>query len=164
MLNSSDISRSGRSIFLHTLAVFIVLFNLAGCSPDIVEKDLSDLREAREKGVLKEGGWLPELLPASSREIRLRYDVDTNEVWIGFDRSAAELAPMDRECAPVDPGSIVFPRKVPWLWWPDELTGDPATPKAGKRFDFYRCRDGGVVAVASGGGRSFYWFRPIESG
>jgi hypothetical protein len=160
MFVPSESRRSG----LVGITAAVMAMVAVGCSgPDIVEKNLSNLAEAREQGVLKEGGWLPDFLPSSATDIRLRYDVDTNEVWIGFDRSGADLAPMDRSCNSVDRASIVFPRKVPRMWWPDALTADPGASKADSGYAFFKCSDGGFVAAAGDGKRSFYWFRPLES-
>ncbi len=136
-----------------------------GCSgPDIVEKNLSDMAEARESGVLKEGGWLPGFLPANATNIRLRYDVDTNEIWVGFDRRGPDLSPMEQSCNRVERGNLIFPRKAPTIWWPDELKADAAASRADYGFEFHKCSDGGFVAATGDGKRSYYWFRPTDSG
>lgn len=40
--------------------------------------------QAAERDGAVERGWIPPILPASSKEIYERHDIDTNEVWIRF--------------------------------------------------------------------------------
>lgn len=142
----------------------ILALAMCGCSgPDIVQMDLRDLSEARSKGVLHEGGWLPMFLPSSSREIRLRYDVDTNEVWVAFRPGGTSLEPFDTQCKKIAPGEAVLARQKPRSWWPDYLSAESATSKSPATHEYYKCSDGGFSALSKSGETSYYWFQPSES-
>ena len=59
-----------------SLVVATVVLSLSGC--DRVSNTYSTLADAR-KDRLFERGWLPDILPASARQIRVISDLDTNQ-------------------------------------------------------------------------------------
>jgi hypothetical protein len=61
-------------------ALFVVLFAVvaaSACAGDVVSNHYVSLQDARADRLF-ERGWLPDLLPPSSRDIRVVADLDTN--------------------------------------------------------------------------------------
>jgi hypothetical protein len=153
----------GRLMILFRLAVIVACCLCCGCSgSDIVQMDFRDLSEAKEEGVLREGGWLPQFLPSTSKNIRLRYDVDTNEVWVAFQWDGAQLQPFDAQCTRISSGELTLARKRPRTWWPTFLSKESATTPTPTAFEYFKCSDGGFAALSSRDENSYYWFEPRE--
>jgi hypothetical protein len=135
---------------------FIVLCLMAllaaGCgSADVTDQNFASLADATQKGALGEGGWLPKFLPPSASEIKLRSNIDTNEVWVAFAWDGAERGALANQCRPVAANSDALPRRAP-SWWPDNL----AAPGPNDT-EFLRCADGGFVALRPTEKRGYYW-------
>ena len=69
-------------------------------------------------------GWVPDWLPRQAADIRLQYDLDTNERWLRFKLSAEERAKFAQHLQPMSEKEIIGlrirrPRSADW--WFDEL-------------------------------------------
>lgn len=65
------------------MLLMLALLAAAGCS-DRYEASYGTYAEAKSRGALESGKWLPGFLPASAKEIREEHDIDTNELWVAF--------------------------------------------------------------------------------
>ena len=57
--------------------------SLVGCAEQIAHR--FETGAAAHSSELAQGGWVPHWLPPSAREVRLQYDIDTNERWLRFE-------------------------------------------------------------------------------
>jgi hypothetical protein len=146
---------------METLRLLLLCLVCTACSgPDINEVVLRDLEDAKSKGVLREGGWLPSYLPSSSDRIRLRYDVDTNEVWVSFRWKAPDPEPLGKECRTTNPSEVRLVRTQPG-WWPEALSSQQKASQLPSSYAYHVCRDGTFVALSKTGETSYYWSQPI---
>jgi len=143
-----------------TLRLLLLCLACTACSgPDINEIVLQDLEDAKAKGVLREGGWLPSYLPSSSDHIRLRYDVDTNEVWVSFQWKAPDPEPLGTDCTTTNPSEVRLVRTEP-SWWPEALSSKQKASQLPISYAYHVCRDGAFVALSQTGETSYYWSQP----
>jgi hypothetical protein len=63
--------------------VVLALLLIAGCT-DRYEASFATYADAKSRGALERGGWLPDFLPESATEIREEHDIDSNELWVTF--------------------------------------------------------------------------------
>jgi hypothetical protein len=111
---------------------------------------------------LHEGGWLPTFLPADSHRIKLRYDVDTNEVWVAFESNGGNSEPIRRECKPIGTSDVRLVRTQP-RWWPESMSAQQTLSQLPSSHVYYKCADGSFVALSRMGESSYYWFQPRSS-
>lgn len=132
-----------------------LLFTVSACDRfDTVESEYSDSVEAINSGAI-ERGWIPAFLPASAREIREKHNLDTNEVWVHFLIDDGSLADIKRSCHAAQLTGVILPRKESGDWWPSALV-DGSQVQAGE-YAYYRCIDGGFVALRLNEQGVFYW-------
>jgi hypothetical protein len=79
-------------------------------------------------------GWVPEWLPRQAADIRLQYDLDTNERWLRFKLSADERARLTQYLQPMSEKEIMGlrirrPRSVDW-WFDGLIQQEPADDPA----------------------------------
>lgn len=128
---------------------------------DVVTESYATLDEAVAAGAV-ERGWVPEGLPASTREIREAHDLDTSRRWglFNFEQKDAntvrallgpELSVQGIVCDP--------PRRIEW--WPVLLRGplDETQVKA-TTLRAYGARHGELLFLVNWGqGRAYYCTR-----
>ncbi len=70
-------------------------------------------------------GWLPEFLPASSRNIRMAYDLSPSESWCAFefDLEDSEHLRTALEKKTSNPARVSDVRDPDMEWWPEILKG-----------------------------------------
>jgi hypothetical protein len=77
--------------------------------------------------------WIPtDMIPSNAQNIREAHDLDTNAVWLSFDRQGTlheVFAAEDR----ANPSDLLFPRNPP-RWWPSDLRGGVCPSD----YDWYR--------------------------
>jgi hypothetical protein len=147
--------------------VLLVALALVGC--DCRAVSYSTLDAAKADGAVRRG-WIPEFVPASARDIRMSYDLDTNEIWLRFAISPDAIGSMLSVCKEDRPRHWAAYPRVPcsgWRWWPSALTrGAENTPES--TFDtIYWCersprggwmsRTGGFIVVDSAASTAYYW-------
>lgn len=130
------------------LPLLLVLMLLTGCNlfGEQVSAEYRDYAEM-EKAEMVEKGWVPPFIPASARNIRLLYNVDTNAVMLGFGFETSDQEAMTSACTPATADTIVEPT-MEADWWPNNLISR-------KDVALYRCPDGGALAVIEASG--YYW-------
>lgn len=142
--------------------VVLCILSMLGCSSrDVVEQRFENMNEASRAGAI-ERGWLPRFTPQSSFDIQLRYDLDTNEVWIsfGWDGTDGEL---DKQCKPFSLTLEDLPKRSP-TWWPHELSPSTSTESLAALKNLLRCSDGGVMVLQPEHKRGYYWHRGSQPG
>jgi hypothetical protein len=148
---------------MQILRLIVLCLVCTACSgPDINEVALRDLEDAKAKGVLREGGWLPSYLPTSSNRIRLRYDVDTNEVWVSFEWKGHDPEPLAEECRTTAPSEVRLVRTQP-SWWPEALSSQRRPSQLPTSYTYHACTDGSFVALSQTGETSYSWLQPSSS-
>jgi hypothetical protein len=130
---------------------------VAACgSADVTDQNFANLADATQKGGLREGGWLPRFLPPSASEIKLRSNIDTNEVWVAFAWDGADRGDLANQCRSAPASSGAFPGRSP-SWWPADLVASGPNDNVPSTTEFLRCTDGGFVALRPTEKRGYYW-------
>ena len=89
-------------------------------SPDLRFNTFAD---AVNEGFIGRGHWLPDQVPPSAREIRLAYDVDSNQRWVRFAFSLADSARVVDGMRAATRNEVIGRqphRRVPW--WDSSAT------------------------------------------
>lgn len=89
-------------------------------SPDLRFNTFAD---AVNEGFTGRGRWLPDQVPPSAREIRLAYDVDSNQRWVRFAFSLADSARVVDGMRAATRNEVIGRqphRRVPW--WDSSVT------------------------------------------
>ena len=104
------------------LLVIIVEWMYWGESPN---RRFGTYAEAASAGFTGPNGWLPEVVPASAREIRLAYDLDSNQRWARFEFSEIDSSRMLQGLRPISLRDAA-PRRPHWRvrWWPGDLENE----------------------------------------
>ena len=146
-------SREYRWLFVAVAGIVLACTRI-----DIVEKDFSDAAALRAEGVVSRG-WISDALPLKAQKIKLRTNVDTNEVWAKFVAPPDAVDAIMRSCPRVEIQTIDLPRTSAGIWWPDYLI---ATDFARERARFFRCADGGVFAASTSDTFVYFWRQPTK--
>ena len=137
---------------------------IAGCS-DVSEKCFPSLADREAQGMVARG-WIPAGLPRSTKDVRVRWDIDTNAVRGRGQVPMGDVAALVGELAPLqDAATPPF-----WLrglvtpsWWPDELrppgSGAELERKGWKLFTASP-ESRAYVALRTASGELYFW---IES-
>lgn len=119
-------------------------------------------------------GWLPEWVPRSSFDLRLRNDTDTGDLWIEFSFVASDLREASQTMRPLDSGDpklLRVPRAGEISWWPEDLQGVFEWRELAGEYQFFHVyrkqgmggqdgfhgRESGYLAVSWGTGKAYYW-------
>lgn len=141
--------------FKHSVLVALTVI-ASGCTrPEESETVFSDMQAARDAGAM-ERGWIPQFASTDATKVRLRHDLDTNEVWLQYFFPIGKGAFTIGSCQPIDGAHVVKPRERAGRWWPSELT--QKTPnEENLSFSYYRCLDGGFIAIDQQDGLAYFW-------
>jgi hypothetical protein len=109
-------------------------------------------RREAENAKMFATGWLPKWLPASSKNLREKHDIDTNASILRFEYDTTkETAPFSNSCKPLHPALVELPR-LSARWWPDNKALLLEMPAA------YRCCDeDAYLAIPAEGGTAYFW-------
>lgn len=127
---------------------------------DTIERDYSDAAGLRADGVVSRG-WVSDALPFKAQQIKLKTNVDTNEVWAKFVAPPADVEAIARSCPRVDIQAVDLPRASSGAWWPDYLI---AAGFARERAAYFRCADGGIFAVPTSETHVYFWRSLVVAG
>jgi hypothetical protein len=132
----------------------IILLITAAC--ERVESVYPDARAAISAGEI-ERGWIPAFLPPSAKDIHVKYDLDTNEVWLRFSMDPSEVGSIENSCRRIETVEAVLPERA-GFWWPERLTEEQgsALHQSGG-YTHYRCENGGSIAIKRAGREVLYW-------
>jgi hypothetical protein len=125
-------SRGAR--FVLAVCYVAMTCTFVSCSGDLQESFHSSLANARRDGLI-DRGWIPDILPESSQNIRELHDVSGGTTWCTFDFAPADWASFRQN---LERGAVESPNRVqrPQVsWWPPLLTGE---------LDFDRIRRAGL--------------------
>jgi hypothetical protein len=121
--------------------IFVFIVVVGGCAwVETDETSYETYDDAVADGALEDGWWLPEFLPRSARSIIDRHNIDTNEIWVRFGFSKADIAHMAMFCEEIRRDEVVYPwprstRRV--RWWPKDLRRESPAPEG--HYTYYRC-------------------------
>ena len=119
--------------------------------------------------------WIPESLPRSATEIRVRYDTDNGDTWIAFrfGDDLPSVLPQMRAVPRSELTNLDLHRVERVSWWPIDLTTTalreldrPWRYEVYARIRRHETRNGikyeaeGRLAVDRGSGRAYYWQGP----
>jgi hypothetical protein len=113
------------SAFLDSLLAVVLFCLLVACHSDRRESFYPTLADA-EKDRATARGWIPDLLPASSRSIHEVHDISPSTEWRAF-----EFVPADSQRLRNSLKRVTAPPHPVWhvpnpsvLWWPAALNGN----------------------------------------
>ncbi len=139
------------------LGMAVTVFCLTACgSRDIVDETYANLAEAGSRGAMREGGWLPSFLPPSSSNIRLRYNMDTNEIWASLNWDGVNRGALEDSCKHAEPSQERLPQRAP-SWWPQGMTREAANNPSAAETEILECADRGLIALQKEQKRAYYW-------
>lgn len=140
-----------RSLFLIVAGVILV-----GCTREMVVEEYSDLRAAMTPGAAGSRGWIPGFTPTSAFNLRIAYNIETNEVWLMYEADSQELTNMLVTCPVRKDQRMGVPRRPPRIsWWPESLTS--VSSKANVDWRFFSCDPQGAGAVDLSNLKAYYW-------
>jgi hypothetical protein len=125
--------------FLEALLSIGLICLLTACNSDRRESFYPTLAEAVKDGATTRG-WVPDLLPQSSRNIREIHEISPSTEWCAFEFVPADSQLLRKNLKSVSalPPSV---RRVPnpgVSWWPAVLIGDLDVEKIRRNgFDLY---------------------------
>lgn len=108
---------------LALIGFFMACLALASCGPSYERTEHYPTREDAVRSGAFSRGWLPEWLPASSREIWETHDQDSNDLYVKFEFDKAELEAFLKVAHAVPVAEKDRP-KLPTIgepWWPKKL-------------------------------------------
>jgi hypothetical protein len=112
-----------------TVFPFLFIFIL-GCG-ETKDSFYPNLDAAKKAGAI-ERGWIPGIIPESSKEIYERHNLDTNRVWIRFKFERKDIEGLIQQLEEISPTEIerikfISPGSV--NWWPKKLDKDSFSVK-----------------------------------
>ncbi len=113
------------------IIIFILLFLFLGCG-ETRDSFYQNLDAAEKDGAI-EKGWLPNILPESSKEIYERHSLDTNGVWLRFKfdrKDIKKLIDKTKELTPTEIKKIKIISPGHASWWPQKFDIDSFNIKA----------------------------------
>ncbi|WP_462151791.1 hypothetical protein [Pseudoalteromonas xiamenensis] len=116
----------------------LALLGMSGCSEQI-DKHYSTLQDA---AVLKDKGWLPDWLPKDAEDIKLQYDLDSNQLFIRLQTQLAHewFPPHCYRSEFIDQ----LPQTLP-SWWP---VNAKQYSQMKRNYRVYLCKDQGLWWIA----------------
>lgn len=130
----------------------LLLFSISACS-EIVDSEYSTLDVAKKENAIRTG-LIPEWLPDTSRNIKVAFDIGTNEKILGFQYKTVEGWNPSDICEKIDPIDPPKPQ-LTRSWWPEDV---PANAASTPRYVFYTCDNGNsFLAAHPKAGKGFYW-------
>jgi hypothetical protein len=144
---------------VRSAALLFMMLLVLGCERmETVETVYPDFRAAVQAEAVGDAKWIPAFLPTSATRIREVHNLDTNEQWLAFLFSSADLPALGGACRPVGGKDIVFPRRAPGPWWPRELTRQAKGHELPQgRYDYYSCPTHAGMAVAGERPEAYFW-------
>lgn len=108
------------------------------------------------------GGWIPNCVPASASDIRLRSNIDTSVVFGQFCFSPRETEALRKAIVPQEGALWPLPAGRPGVpsWWPKALAGNwNAAAIRSSGYEMARCEGAVPFAIAINWteGRALFW-------
>jgi hypothetical protein len=124
---------------------------------ETVEEVYATLGDAVKAGAVGDEKRIPEFLPSSATEIRAVYNIDSNEVWLSFRFSPAEVNFMVPRCRKITEDMLRWPRKPISNWWPEALVQGTKKTPSGSAYQHYECGTKSFLSVDSDNKVAYYW-------
>ncbi len=115
-----------------------------------------DYEAAMKAGEISRG-WIPDYMPKSSKEIRLKYNIDTNQVWLFFRLNSSDVGLLLQSCEESTQNEIKYPHESPNWWSKDLRIVSTDKKKLQSSFLFLKCNDGGSIAINDKRNQAYYW-------
>lgn len=136
-------------IFNILLLVVFVSIGIFISRSETIERRFADAVAARQES----GGWIPPALPDRSTQIRLKYNLDTNQRISRFANAGGLDYLLVTQCRQVPVTDVRWP-KLKASWWPADLRGAGGTP----RHTFFACpADHGTYAYDPYNKEGYFW-------
>jgi hypothetical protein len=135
------------------LIVVLFLFFIASCDGSTREDVYASHAAAKSAGEVRDDGPIPTFLPSSITNIRARYNIESNELWLSFDWNGTDLGEVEARCTPAALLKDQFPTRVPTKWPRDLERGSSHTLSGAV---FMVCGEG-YLALQATSRRGFYW-------
>lgn len=144
---------------LQTISLLTVALLLLGCERlETIETAYQNFEAAAKAKAIGNGRWIPDFLPPSAADIREVHNLDSNEVWLSFRSSSADLPTVASSCKKVAEREVVYPRKSPGSWWPQMLTkGHANSPQTNNTYDYYQCKQRSAMAIDRSRSLVYFW-------
>lgn len=125
---------------------------MVGCS-DKIESFYETFDHAKESGAI-ERGWIPNVLPQSSMNIKEIHDLDTNQVWIRFETQNNESVEFFKKVKRISIKDIKgnMPRDPKVKWWSKTLLDKDLS-----KYSFYKTSE-----IVNGFKRDLYFAKENE--
>lgn len=144
----------------HCGVLLVTSFLLSSCQQiESPEKLFLDSKAAIKSGMTGEGKWIPQaLLLNSASNIHLKYDIDTNEIWVSFSFDGIEKLTFLDQCSENKIIPPRYSRVMKISWWPQNLFTKEGEANT-ECYNYYNCSDvlGGMVAIPSSSRNLHYW-------
>jgi hypothetical protein len=147
---------------------------ITGCAQlEMRDDTYNTYEEASAEGAIGKRGLLPAYIPGSATDIRVCFDIDTQETWARFRFAKGDFSLLVRYSEEVSPADVIYPRpgSTKWVrWWPKDLLNPPT--ESGSRYRFYRCDPDTAfshwpqtqfTAVSDDSTRAWFWRRSPAS-
>jgi hypothetical protein len=143
---------------LFTISIIITLFCCDAI--EFIETSAKTRDEAAKKGIAGQGRWVPlEIFSNKVRDIKIKYDIDTNEVWARYVDNIDRII-NNKYCYIIDDRKeIDLPRKrrsKKIKWWPKDLM-DKEFGDLPNHYVYYECKDEGFLAKEYKSNIIYYW-------
>jgi hypothetical protein len=151
-------------IIASLIIIILIFFTLfLKCDFESPEEVYSDYNTAIESEIFGDGKWVPvSLLPSSAKNIHVKYDIDSNEVWLLFDYDSISSLNIKSICLRILIRKEMLPRynrSAEISWWPSSITNQTGYSKMDEEFVFYNCMAiyDGMVAIDAKRKKFYYW-------
>lgn len=135
------------------LILMILLALIVGCDGYVREGSYATHAEAKSAGEVRDNGPIPTFLPSSITNIRARYNLESNELWLSFDWNGADLGAVESRCKRAVLRAEQFPGRAPAKWPRDLKRGSDSVPSGTV---VMTCGEG-YLALQGESKRGFYW-------
>jgi len=144
-----------RMIRLPVLLVLIAV-SIISCAQETIVEEYSDLSAAMVSGAAGARGWVPGFVPASATNLKIAYNIETNEVWLIFEADSKDLTRILMDCPTSKAHLSPLPRTSPPVsWWPKSLTSTSSEKKG--IWNLFMCKSQGAGAIDLANRKAYYW-------
>lgn len=143
-----------RTIAFVLLLIYVILI---GCERmETTENVYQDFDAAYIAEAVGDDKWIPGFLPPSAKNIREKHNLDTNEVWLSCQFSAADRNSIMKACRQISQHEVIYPIKSPSSWWPHALIqSSKDTQSEYIIYEYYHCKNDGIIAIHAN--EIYYW-------
>ncbi len=137
------------------LYFLVIILSICSCSKfETSENYYSTYKEAANQGIIQRG-WMPDIIPKSTRDIYEKHNIDTNATIAWFQYEQGLNSTLLDKCQQLNVTDIKWP-KIKAKWWPKDLTN--VSKLASPRFIFYQCSEvDGYFAINTNETEAYFW-------